>query len=180
MASNCRVELPSPPQRRRARPKAKVSTSNSQHDGSPNGEGSLASRPSWQRSHLSVSLTQETSKLRKDLSKIIVLDVISGQTTDDILLEFLLGALNTPRVDAVYEFRGNSFLATLNSEEEALKASKIGDLSLPSEMGPCVFSISPWSADIRSVRFGVRSGPCLDVVGAGGHITTYRRVGGDT
>lgn len=96
MASNCRVELPSPPQRRRARPKAKVSTSNSQHDGSPNGEGSLASRPSWQRSHLSVSLTQETSKLRKDLSKIIVLDVISGQTTDDILLEFLLGALNTP------------------------------------------------------------------------------------
>lgn len=126
MASNCRVELPSPPQHCRTRPKAKECTSNSLQDNSPSGDGSVVSRPSWQRSHLFVSLTQETLKLRKELSKIIVLDVISGQTSEDILLEFLPGALNTPRVDAAYEFRGNLFLATLNSKEEAIKASKNG------------------------------------------------------
>lgn len=114
-----------------------------------------------QKAHLSISLTQETSKLRKELSKIIVLDVVSGQTNEDILLEFLPGALNTPRVDAVYEFRGNSYLATLCSEEEALKASKIGDLSLPSRLGPCVFSISQWTAEVGSVGAATGKGQVL-------------------
>lgn len=106
--------------------------------------------------HVSISLTQETSKLRKELAKIVVLDVISGQTNDEILLEFLPGALNTPRVDAVYEFRGSSFLATLCSEEEAIRASKIGELSLPSRLGQYVFSISLWTAEVGSV--GAASG----------------------
>lgn len=100
---------------------------------------------------ISISLTQETSKLRKELAKIVVIDTISGQTSDEILLEFLQGALNTPRVDAIYEFRGNSFLASPSSEAEAIKAGKIGELSLPSKMGPCVLSFKPWFAEIGSV-----------------------------
>lgn len=71
-------------------------------------------------------------------------------------MDFLPGALNTPRVDAVYEFRENSFIATLSSEEEAVKASKIAELSLPSRMGPCVLSISPWTVEIGSI--GAASG----------------------
>lgn len=96
-------------------------------------------------------MNQETSKLHKDLSKIIVLDVISAQTNEDILLESLLGALNMARVDAVYEFKGNSFLATLRSEEKALKPSKIRELSLPSHLGLCVFFIAPWTMEIGEV-----------------------------
>lgn len=111
----------------------------------------LSTKPRWKHSQISISLTQETSKLRKDLAKIIVLDIISGQTSEEILLEFLPGALNTPRVEAVYEFKGNSFLASLCSEEEAIKASKIGEFSFPSKMGPCVISIKPWSPEIGSM-----------------------------
>lgn len=102
-------------------------------------------------SHISISLSQETSKLQKELVKVIVLDIISGQTSDDILLEFLPGALNKPRVDAVYEIKGNSYLGTLCSEKEALKASKIGELGLPLRLGPCVISISKWTAEVGSV-----------------------------
>ncbi|KAH7667215.1 Aldehyde dehydrogenase N-terminal protein [Dioscorea alata] len=153
MAANCRVEIPSPPRHRRVRPKAKASTSQFDTAAEENqrkaGDSSLTTNR--QRSQISLSLTQETSKLRKDLAKIIVLDVISGQTSEDILLEFLPGALNTPRVDAVYDFKGNSYLATLSCEAEAIKACKIGELSLPSKMGPCVISIKPWSAEIGSV-----------------------------
>lgn len=76
-------------------------------------------------------MTQETSKLRKELSKIIVLNVIFSQTNEDILLEFLPRALNTSRVVAVYKIKGNSYLSTLSSEEEAIKVSKISELSLP-------------------------------------------------
>lgn len=89
--------------------------------------------------------------MRKDLAKNIVLDVISGQTSEDILLEFLPGALNMPRVEAMYEFQGNSFLAILCSEEEAIKASKVVELSLPSRMGLCVISILPWTAEVGSI-----------------------------
>lgn len=89
--------------------------------------------------------------MRKDLAKIIILDVISGQTSEDLLLEFFPGALNTPRVEAVYEFQGNSFLVTLCSEEEAIKTSKVAELSLPSRMGSCIISISPWTAEVGSI-----------------------------
>lgn len=116
-----------------------------------NTDGGSSANPHLQRSHLSISLNQEIAKLRKELAKIVVLDIISGQTIDDILLKFLPGALNIPRVEAVYEFKGNSYLATLSSENEAIKASKIGELSLPSKLGPCVISIKPWSAEIGSV-----------------------------
>ncbi|XP_039119044.1 uncharacterized protein LOC120255245 [Dioscorea cayenensis subsp. rotundata] len=114
-------------------------------------DGDSSANNRWQRSQLSISLTEETSKLKKELAKIIVIDTVSGQTSDEILLEFLPGALNTPRVDAVYEFRGSSFLASLSSEAEVIKASKIGELSLPSKMEPCVLSFKPWSAEIGSV-----------------------------
>lgn len=154
MASGCRVELPSPPRRRRARPPAKARCSDlGNRSVAPpvNSDRTAVDRLHPQKINISLSLTQETVRLRKDLAKIIVLDVISGQTSEEILLEFLPGALNTPRVEAVYEFRGNSFLATLCSEEEAIKASKFAELSLPSRMGPCVVSISPWTAEVGSV-----------------------------
>lgn len=150
LATNCRVKLPSPPRRRRVRPGAHESRQGLDETGTKN-VLAQPSRPRWQRSHLSISLSQETSKLRRELSKIIVLDIVSGQTNEDILREFLPGALNTPRVEAVYEFKDNSYLATLVSEEEAIKASRIGELSLPSKLGPCVFTIKHWSADIGSV-----------------------------
>lgn len=157
MASGCRVEMPSPPRHRRVRPVAKVrrppEVVAADH---PRREKTPVDRLHPHKAQLTISLTQETSKLRKDLAKVIVLDIVSGQSNEEILLEFLPGALNTPRVDEVYVFRGNSFLATLCNEEEAIKASKIGDLSLPSRLGPCVMSISPWSAEVRSV--GAASG----------------------
>lgn len=59
--------------------------------------------------------------------------------------------LNTPRVDAVYEFRGNSFLATLCSKQEVSKVSEFGDLSFPSKLGHCVLSISSWMTKVGSV-----------------------------
>lgn len=152
LAANCRVELPSPPRNRRARHNAR------ERDSVAVRRESLPAVDRYHplRSSLSVSSTQETAKLRKDLSKVMVVDIISGQTNEDILLEFLPGALNTPRVEAVYEYRGNSFLASLSSKEEAVKASKVGEISLPSRMGPCVFFISPWTADIGAV--GAASG----------------------
>lgn len=154
MAFGCRVELPSPPRRRRARPPAKARCSDlGNRSVAPpvNSDRTAVDRLHPQKINISLSLTQETVRLRKDLAKIIVLDVISGQTSEEILLEFLPGALNTPRVEAVYEFRGNSFLATLCSKEEAIKASKLAELSLPSRMGPCVVSISPWTVEVGSV-----------------------------
>lgn len=39
----------------------------------------------------------------------------------------------------------------LSSEEKAIKASKISELSLPSKMGPCVISIKPWLVEIGFV-----------------------------
>lgn len=84
-----------------------------------------------------------------------------GRTSEDILQEFLLGALNTPRVDAVYELCGNSYLATLCSEKEAIRASRIGELSLPSHLGSCLMSISPWTAEIGSVGATLGKGQVL-------------------
>lgn len=153
LAVNCRVELPSPTRHRRVRPKPKESDShavNSSHANAYLDDG-FSSKPNWHRSYLSISLSQETAKLRRELAKIIVLDIISGQTNEELLLDFLPGALNTPRVDAVHDFKGNSYLATLCSEAEAIKASKIGELSFSSKMGPCVISIKPWTAEIGSV-----------------------------
>ncbi|KAH7682449.1 Zinc finger CCHC-type protein [Dioscorea alata] len=153
LAESCRVELRSPPNNRRARPKAKAFASERGEENRQTGD--LVSKHNKQCSQISLSLTQETSKLRKDLAKIIVLEIISGQTSEDILLEFLPGALNTPRVDAVHDFKGNSFLATLSCEAEAIKACKIGELSFPSKIGPCIISIKPWSAEIGSVGSAV-------------------------
>lgn len=158
MAVGCRVELPPSPRQCRVRLAAKARRSPPAHHSEllDRREGGVVDRTHPHKVHVSISLTQETSKLRKELAKIVVLDVISGQTNDEILLEFLPGALNTPRVDAVYEFRGSSFLATLCSEEEAIRASKIGELSLPSRLGQYVFSISLWTAEVGSV--GAASG----------------------
>lgn len=149
MASGCRVDLPSPTRQRRVRPAAKFNRPAIRNSEIQSRQ--LVHHPvdrlNPSKAQISISLSQETSKLRKELAKVIVLEVISGQTSDEILLEFLPGALNTPRVDTVYEFRGNSYLASLCSE---------GELSLPSRLGPCVISISPWTADVGSI--GAASG----------------------
>ncbi|XP_039139731.1 uncharacterized protein LOC120277049 [Dioscorea cayenensis subsp. rotundata] len=164
MASGCRVELLSPPRHRRARPPTKARNSDkvvrSATSQAPF-DRMVANCLHPQKVNLLLSLTQETTKLRKDLAKIIVIEIISGQTSDEILLEFLPGVLNTPRVDAVYEFRGNSFLATLCREEEAIKASKVPELSLPSKMGPCVISISPWTVEVGFVGSASGKGQVL-------------------
>lgn len=163
MVTGCRVELHASLRHCRVRPQAKARRSPSARavQPQPRREDGLVDRIHPQKIHLSISLTQETSKLQKKLAKIIVLDVMSGQTNEDILLEFLSGALNTPRVDAVYEFRDNSYLATLCSEEEALKVSNIGNLSFPSRLGPCDFSISPWTVEVGSVGAATGKGQVL-------------------
>lgn len=163
LAANGRVELPSPPRHRRVRPKAKESSSytkGSLHVNTKQ-DGDSSANPRWQRSHLSISLSQKTSKLRRELAKIVVLDIISSQTNEELLLEFLPGALNMPRVGAIYDFKGNSYLATLCSDAEAIKASKIGELSLSSKLGPCVISIKPWTVEIGSVGLATEKAQVL-------------------
>lgn len=158
MAVGCRIKLPPSLRHRRVRPAVKdrrVPLDSVRQLHPCRAEATV----DWihpNKTQPSISLTQETSKLRKELAQIIISDVISGQTIKEILMEFLPGVLNTLRVDVVYEFKGNSFLATLCSEEEATKASKNGDMSLPSRLVPCMFTISPWTAEVGSV--GAASG----------------------
>lgn len=81
MAFGCRVELPSPPRRRRARPPAKARCSDlGNRSVAPpvNSDRTAVDRLHPQKINISLSLTQVTVRLRKDLAKIIVLDVISG------------------------------------------------------------------------------------------------------
>lgn len=100
------------------------------------------------RSVISTSLTPEIAKLKKELAKLLIITIVRGYISQSSLqseMEKFFG-----EVGKMSCFRGDSFVLSLDSEDEVIKACKMGEVELGSGCGRCWVTFSPWSGDIGS------------------------------